>query len=395
MKKIAVIISLVLILISGSILAASAQTSAEELLQKYRDEAQLPESEIMYESESYITLDTEGKTIWRAPFAGIVEFKVPEEWINAKGGIRAIGGTESVENSGIVDLEVNYIVSEESTYHELTKLIDEALDEENDDDWENLYSEWGSMMTNLFTIYGISENRDEAGLREGLKKQYMDYGVDEETVNALLDQMVITKIGSAEDFNFFFSQNKDEDKSALADADDVFVKEYEAFSSDISKYIPNFTFARPMGLTEFVDAGTGISFKTTDIEGNPIDTAELFGSRKVTMVNIWETSCGFCIGELPDLIKMNKDFQAKDAQIVGIVYDAMEDDLIEEARDIVNDLGVDYVTLLPTAEIRELFKVQSFPTTYFVNEKGEILGEPVLGAALDKFPEMVDKYLGR
>ena len=251
------------------------------------------------------------------------------------------------------------------------------------------------MMTNLFTIYGISENRDEAGLREGLKKQYMDYGVDEETVNALLDQMVITKIGSAEDFNFFFSQNKDEDKSALADADDVFVKEYEAFSSDISKYIPNFTFARPMGLTEFVDAGTGISFKTTDIEGNPIDTAELFGSRKVTMVNIWETSCGFCIGELPDLIKMNKDFQAKDAQIVGIVYDAMEDDLIEEARDIVNDLGVDYVTLLPTAEIRELFKVQSFPTTYFVNEKGEILGEPVLGAALDKFPEMVDKYLGR
>ncbi len=395
MKKIAVIISLVFILISGSVLAASAQTSAEELLQKYRDEAQLPESEIMYESESYITLDTEGKTIWRAPFAGIVEFKVPEEWINAEGGIRAIGGTESVENSGIVDLEVNYIVSEESTYHELTKLIDEALDEENDDDWENLYSEWGSMMTNLFTIYGISENRDEAGLREGLKKQYMDYGVDEETVNALLDQMVITKIGSAEDFNFFFSQNKDEDKSALADADEVFVKEYEAFSSDISKYIPNFTFARPMGLTEFVDAGTGISFKTTDIEGNPIDTAELFGSCKVTMVNIWETSCGFCIGELPDLIKMNKDFQAKDAQIVGIVYDAMEDDLIEEARDIVNDLGVDYVTLLPTAEIRELFKVQSFPTTYFVNEKGEILGEPVLGAALDKFPEMVDRYLGR
>ena len=395
MKKIAVIISLVLILISASILAASAQTSAEELLQKYRDEAQLPESEIMFESESYITLDTEGKTIWRAPFAGIVEFKVPEEWINAKGGIRAIGGTESVENSGIVDLEVNYIVSEESTYHELTKLIDEALDEENDDDWENLYSEWGSMMTNLFTIYGISENRDEAGLREGLKKQYMDYGVDEETVNALLDQMVITKIGSAEDFNFFFSQNKDEDKSALADADEVFVKEYEDFSSDISKYIPNFTFARPMGLTEFVDAGTGISFKTTDIEGNPIDTAELFGSRKVTMVNIWETSCGFCIGELPDLIKMNKDFQAKDAQIVGIVYDAMEDDLIEEARDIVNDLGVDYVTLLPTAEIRDLFKVQSFPTTYFVNEKGEILGEPVLGAALDKFPEMVDRYLGR
>ena len=395
MKKISVIISLVVLLFVSIVLVVSAQTGTEELLEKYRAEAHLPESEIMFESESYITLNTEGKKIWRAPFAGIAEFKVPEEWINAKGGIRAIGGTESEEGSGIVELNINYIVSDEPSYHALTGLIADALVAGKGTVAEELYDLWGSLLTGLFTVYGISDNRDETGLRDGLKKQYIDYGYEEETVNALVDQMVFTKAGSADDFNFFFAQNKEEDISALEGADADYVKEYEEFSSDISKYIPNFTFARPMGLTEIVEAGTGVSFKTTDINGNPVDTAELFASHKVTMVNLWETTCGFCIGELPDLVKMNKDFEAKGAQIVGIVYDADEDDLILEAKDIVEDLGVDYVTLLPTDEIKALFNVQSFPTTYFVNQNGEILGEPIFGAALSRFPVIVDEYLAK
>jgi len=393
MKKFAVILSLVLAVLMCSALVASAQTSAEELLEKYRTEARLPESEIMFESESYITLDTEGKKIWRAPFAGIAEFKVPEEWIKAKGGIRAINGSESLEGSGIVELGVNYIVSDEPGYFRLIDKIQNANGNEYDPD--ELYDQWGRMLTSLFTIYGISENRDEAGLKAALKKLYMDYGYEAEVIDSVLNQMVITKIGSADDFNFFFVQNQDEDRSALEGVDEDYVKEYEAFSSDISKYIPNFTFARPMGLTEVVDTGTGISFQTTDLEGNPVDTGKLFTSHKVTMVNIWSTTCGFCIGELPELVKMNKDFQAKGAQIVGLVYDAIDPDIIEEAKEIAADLNVDYVTILPTAEIRDLFKVQTFPCTYFVNEKGEILGDPIFGAALSQFPKMVDEYLSK
>ena len=45
-------------------------------------------------------------------------------------------------------------------------------------------------------------------------------------------------------------------------------------------------------------------------------------------------------------------------------------------------------TLMSLADLKE-------EDIVLVNEKGEILGEPVLGAALDKFPEMVDRYLGR
>ena len=290
----------------------------------------------MFESEAYITLHTDGQKIWRAPFAGIFEFTVPEEWIAAKGGIRALLGVEVDDGVGLVELAVNYITSEEPPYKELVRLIDETEDEY---DFEKLYNQWGGLLTKIFSVYGISENRDE-------------------------------------------------------NADEVYKKEYDEFSSDISKYIPNFRqLGRPMGLTEIIDAGTGISFATKDIHGNSVETRDVFGRQKVTMVNIWSTTCGFCIGELPELVKMNKEFEAKGAQIVGIAYDAMDDDVIEDAKDIVDDLHVDYVTLLPTNEIKELFKVQAFPCTYFVNDKREVLGEPIFGVVLSEFPAMVDKYL--
>lgn len=395
MKKYTVMFCLILAVLMCSVVIVSAQTSTEEILNKIREEAVRPESEIMFESQSYITLDTEGKKIWRAPFAGIAEFKVPEEWLNAEGGIRAIHGTEVEEGTGLVSLDVNYIVSDEPSYHELVQYINDAWDGVNDYDPDDLYNEWGSMLTCLFSIYGVSENRDEAGLKEALKKQCLSYGYGEEETNALLDQMTFTYLGSAEDFNFYMAQNKDEDLSALEGADEVYVKEYEAFSSDISKYIPNFTLARPMGLTEIVEAGTGISFETKDVKGNPVKASELFGKQKVTMINIWSTTCGFCIGEMPELVKLNKEFESKGAQIVGIVYDATDDDVIEEAKEIIEDLNIDFVNLLPTDEIKQVFNVQSFPCTYFVNQQGEIVGDPVFGAAVSQYPKMVDELLSK
>ncbi len=35
--------------------------------------------------------------------------------------------------------------------------------------------------------------------------------------------------------------------------------------------------------------GSGISFQTTDLDGNAVDSAELFAKNKITMINIWGT----------------------------------------------------------------------------------------------------------
>lgn len=113
----------------------------------------------------------------------------------------------------------------------------------------------------------------------------------------------------------------------------------------------------------------------------------------MTMLNIWATTCSACISEMPNLIKLNKEFEKKGGQIVGLVFDAVEDDLIREAKDIVTDLNIDFLTLLPNDSLRKQFDAMSYPITYFINQKGEIIGEPIMGARVAGYREMMEKYL--
>ena len=112
------------------------------------------------------------------------------------------------------------------------------------------------------------------------------------------------------------------------------------------------------------------------------------------MLNIWETTCSACMSEMPELKKMAVEFEEKGGQIVGLVYDATDDDLIAEAKEIAEDLGLNFVNLIPTEEMKEFFKAQAFPTTYFFNEKGEVAGDMVLGAAPAVYASRMNEMLG-
>jgi thiol-disulfide isomerase/thioredoxin len=111
------------------------------------------------------------------------------------------------------------------------------------------------------------------------------------------------------------------------------------------------------------------------------------------MVKIWSTTCPHCIREIPELMKLNDEFRSKGAQIIGIVYDADETDEIQEAKEITKDLRVNFLNLLPNKEIWQMFRTQSFPSTFFVNSKGEILGDPVIGSRISKYEELLNQYL--
>ena len=63
----------------------------------------------IFGSYAFMQLDTEGKKTWTAPLAGIQEFKVPEAFLNAKGGVRASGGKELFPGTGIVSFNIVYL----------------------------------------------------------------------------------------------------------------------------------------------------------------------------------------------------------------------------------------------------------------------------------------------
>lgn len=141
-------------------------------------------------------------------------------------------------------------------------------------------------------------------------------------------------------------------------------------------------------------------FSTVDLEGNTIDN-EFFKNKKLTMVNIWGTYCSPCIQEMSGLGELAEENE-EDFQILGIISDVIqvneelgEEDL-KEAKRIVEQTEANYTHIITSYDLYVDFvsEVTAIPTTFFVNEDGEIMGYAVSGVkSKEKWQEMVDQLL--
>ena len=143
------------------------------------------------------------------------------------------------------------------------------------------------------------------------------------------------------------------------------------------------------------------SFKTTDMDGKPVD-ASIFSGHKLTMVNVWATFCGPCISEMPELGKLNAQYKDKGLQLIGIVVDTQDNngailpDMVSQAKEIVTKTGAAYLHLLPSADLNKLLlnQISAVPTTLFVDAKGKQVGELVVGShTASEWAKIIDGLL--
>jgi rhodanese-related sulfurtransferase/thiol-disulfide isomerase/thioredoxin len=140
---------------------------------------------------------------------------------------------------------------------------------------------------------------------------------------------------------------------------------------------------------ENAESETGIlgTFEAGDIDGNAVNES-LFTGYKLTLVNVWATFCGPCIDEMPGLGELHRAYADKGVQVVGIVIDVtdskgnVQPELLDTARDIIELTAADYRHLLPSADLNDalLNEVTAVPTTIFVDEKGNQVGETYVGS---------------
>ena len=127
------------------------------------------------------------------------------------------------------------------------------------------------------------------------------------------------------------------------------------------------------------------SFTGKDLDGNDVNSDELFSSSKVTVMNFWFTTCKPCVGELGDLENLNKELAEKGGQVVGVnsfTLDGNKDD-IADAKDVLNKKGVTYKNIWFKSDSEAgkfTSNLFSFPTTYVIDQNGNIVGEPIVGA---------------
>ncbi len=126
------------------------------------------------------------------------------------------------------------------------------------------------------------------------------------------------------------------------------------------------------------------SFQGKDLDGNDVNSSELFANNTVTVVNFWFTTCKPCVGELGDLEALNKTLAEKGGSVVGINSFTLDGDktAISEAKDILTKKGVTYqnVWFASNSEAGKFTSgLYSYPTTYVVDKNGQIVGQ-IVGA---------------
>ena len=131
------------------------------------------------------------------------------------------------------------------------------------------------------------------------------------------------------------------------------------------------------------------AFEGKDLDGNEVKSDELFSGNAVTVVNFWFTTCGPCVGELAELDALNKELAEKGGTLIGINAFTLDGDetAISEAKDVLMKKGASYRNVYFNSDGeagRFTTNIFAYPTTYVVDRKGNIVGDPIVGAITGK-----------
>ena len=155
--------------------------------------------------------------------------------------------------------------------------------------------------------------------------------------------------------------------------------------------------------TDSQNVATDLSnLQTVDIDGKEFSGKD-FSDYDLTMVNVFATWCSPCVQEIPDLAEIQKEMKDKGVNIVGVVTDTVDQtgenqEALEKAKLIRERSKAEYPFLIPDKSNfnGRLSGIQAFPETFFVDKKGQIVGETYSGSRNKKaWMEIIEKELAK
>lgn len=294
-----------------------------------------------------------------------LEFDVPKTWATKQGLQPAFSASNNLEGTYILG-EVVYNFCPEDFIKELMKKSDNATTKEEN---EKFVQEYKNKSMDLFTIIVLDKSKEKTASAENKKKK------DEIFAKYTVKEKIVEK-DSLECYMLYNDKNNEEN---LSEKEKKEFKEVRSHIEDIKKSIK---LSKPVDEIKELSNSKNIQFKTKTIHGKEIDNS-IFNSHKLTMINIWATYCGPCISEMEELEKLYKEVQKENVSVLGIVIDTPNDEENQAlAKQILDKKGVTFSNIIPDEKLINGFlsKVQGVPTTIFVDNKGNVVGKPIIGA---------------
>lgn len=136
------------------------------------------------------------------------------------------------------------------------------------------------------------------------------------------------------------------------------------------------------------------SFTAVTLDGGEY-TADDFSEADVTVINIWSTTCGPCIREMPEIAEYEKTLP-DNIKLITWCLDGAYDS--EYTKELLSSLGYEGITLIGgDGDLEKMyFDIMYTPTTLFVDSDGNIVGEALIGSPeklAETYTELINKTL--
>jgi thiol-disulfide isomerase/thioredoxin len=135
-----------------------------------------------------------------------------------------------------------------------------------------------------------------------------------------------------------------------------------------------------------------LSFSITTLTGDTLDES-VFTDHKLIMVNYWATWCGPCVGEIPDLVKISKDYENDGFALIGVLTGDKD---INGAKKFIADEKVTYPVVLPEAFFADhATGISAIPTTMFFDSEGKQVGDTIIGSkSYEEWTGLIEILMG-
>lgn len=138
--------------------------------------------------------------------------------------------------------------------------------------------------------------------------------------------------------------------------------------------------------------GRAPDFAWYDASGKQMSFAEAAKGKPV-LLNFWATWCGPCIKEMPDLVALSEEYEAKGGLVIGISVDK-DSDVLALVSDFVKEHNVTYPVIIDNGNLEHAFGgLRGIPTTFYIDKEGKIVKKLIGLQSKEKFASEFDALL--
>jgi len=134
-------------------------------------------------------------------------------------------------------------------------------------------------------------------------------------------------------------------------------------------------------------------FSLPSTNGKTVKLSDFRG--KIVILDFWATWCPPCRRGIPDLISLKKKYGSKGLEVIGISVDEFTRNTKYRVIPFMKQIGINYPVVYGNMQVIRAFGgIQSIPTTFVINKKGEIIASFVGLRPKSTYEEIIKNELG-